>query len=46
MATEVWNDDWINIKKNEISSNGKLLPSRYSPGNFIESRSERHKVFF
>lgn len=44
MATEVWNDDWINIK-NEISSNGKLLPSRYSPGNFIESRPERHKCF-
>lgn len=44
MATEVWNDDWINIK-NEIASNGKLLPSIYSPRNFIESRPERCKCF-
>lgn len=45
MATEVWNDDRISIKKNEISSNGKLLPSRYFPGNFIKSISERCKCF-
>lgn len=46
MVIEVWNDDWINIKKNEIFSNGKFLLFRYFLGNFIESRFKRYKVFF